>query len=274
MSTGLTFKGIHSSTFFLVMKSNNRQPLSNVTRYTQQVPGLHGVIDYGNDTYAETQKTVLLQYNYHLSMANLMEQAEKVAAWLYNDGEYHDLIFDDQPTRIFKAKVVSQIDVSPGNSLVGLSVTFVCNPPWPYVNGVLQTPEEIIWQTAVKDGNQYMQAFTAPGHMRFTNIGTLAAVPKIKLLNNIPAGLKLTYNGDSWQYDASLTNDGIIIDSANQTVTRASDGHNLYQNVNPTKDTYFYFAPGQVNIDVTATGLGAWPNNLIIIVEFTPQGVG
>lgn len=274
MSLGLTFKGIHSSTYHLVMKSSNRQALSSVTRYTKQVPGYTGLIDFGNDTYTEVQKVVTLQYNYHLSMPELIETTEKVTVWLYNDGEYHDLTFDDAPTRVYKAKVISQIDISPNNSLVGISVTFACNPPWPYLNGILQTPEEITWQTAAKDGNQYMQEFTTSGHMRFSNIGTLLATPKIKLLNNIPSGLKLTYSGDSWQYDASLANDGIIIDSSNQSVTRASDGHNLYQNVNPTKDTYFYFAPGQINIDITVTGLGTWPNNLIIIVEFTPQGVG
>lgn len=270
---GLSFKGVHSSTFKLVMKSNNRQPLSAVTRYTQQVPGFDGVIDFGNDTYTETQKTVLLQYNYHFSMAELMAQTEKVTAWLYNDGEYHDLVFDDQPTRVFKAKVISQVDLAPNNSLAAISVTFVCNPPWPYVGGVLLTPEEIIWMTAVQDGNQYYQEFTAAGHMRFLNIGNQPVKPKIKLIGNIPDGLNLAYNGAQWQYNAALQYDSIIIDCAAETVTRGSDGSTLASNVDQSKSAFFSFSPGQINIDVTASGLGNWPQSLVILAEFTPQEV-
>ena len=271
MRNGLTFKGIHSSTYDIVTKSVNRQLLPGVTRFTQQVPGMHGVIDYGNDTYGEKTISTLLQHNYNHKMSNLMEWAEQVVAWLYDDGEYHDLIFDDQPTRVYHAKIAANIDLSPDHSLAALQVVFTCNPPNPFVNGVELTPEEIIWNTAAKDGNQYMQEFTANGHMRFTNIGTLPVKPKITLLNNVPAGTAITYNGSTLTYTALSQYDSVIIDCESETVTRGSDGANLYSNIT---GSYFEFAPGQINLDIVATGIGVWPANLIVLVEFTPQEVG
>ena len=265
----LEYGEISGDTFGIYYMNESFTILPSQRKYSQTVPGKSGYIDFGIGGY-ETLTIKMDLYCFNTYDATLVGN---VAAWLSNiNGQPKKLALSKDPTKYYMAKVYTGLEFGGGTKLG--TVEFECNPPYAFIDGVLQTPEEITWQTAVKDGNQYMQAFTAPGHMRFTNIGTLLATPKIKLLNNIPAGLKLTYNGDSWQYDASLVNDGIIIDSASQTVTRASDGHNLYQNVNPTKDAYFYFAPGQVNIDVTATGLGAWPNNLIIIVEFTPQGVG
>jgi phage-related protein len=138
---------------------------------------------------------------------------------------------------------------------------------------VLQTPEEINWQTCLKDGNQYLQEFTAPGHMRFTNIGTLPVKPQIKLLGNITSGLNIAYNGMQWQYNAGLRYDSIVIDCVAETVTRGSDGANLMPYVDAEKDAFFNLQPGQINIDVTATGLGTWPQSLIVIVTFDPMGV-
>ena len=140
---------IYSDDLNIIVKSVNRQLFPNVTRFTQSIPGLDGVIDYGGDTYGLKTNKRIVQYNIitKYNMANLMEQSEKVGAWLYNDGLYHDLIFDDQPTRTYKAKMATKVDVAPG---AGFSVTFFCNPPWPYVNGVPLAPADILWTTAEK----------------------------------------------------------------------------------------------------------------------------
>lgn len=202
-------------------------------------------------------------------MPDLMNLLAQIEAWLFSDGEYHDLSLDYDPTRIYQAKVVSKFDASPSNPSISLQVTFVCNPPFPYLNGVLQTPEEVLWQTATKDGNQFMQEFTTSGHMRFTNIGTQPAKPKITLLNNVPAGLTLTYNGGTITNNVDLKYDSMIIDCSAETVTRGSDGANLLTNIS---GDYFTFQPGQINLDIAAA-VGAWPDNLIVLVEFAPLGV-
>lgn len=264
---GLTFKNIHSDTLNLIVKSVNRQLFPDVTRYTQSVPGLDGVIDYGGDTYGSKQIGVLLQYNHRHNMTNLMEQSEKIGAWLYNDGQYHDLIFDDQPTRVYKAKMATKVDLSPGD---GFSVSFVCNPPWPYVDGVPLTPADILWTTAEKEDNQFIQEFTESGYMRFVNQGSLPVKPIIKLTGNIPTGLTLAYGAAEWQYNAAIYNDGIVINCESETVTRMSDGENLLSNV---EGDFFELATGNIQLDLTATGLYVWPDSVTVLVDMTPQEV-
>lgn len=128
--------------------------------------------------------------------------------------------------------------------------------------------------TSKTDETRLMQNFTSSGHMRFSNVGTIAVKPKITLIGYIPSGLNLTYGTAQWQYNANLYYDSIIIDCAAETVLRGSDGATLMPYVDSTKDAFFEFQPGQINIDVTASGLGAWPQDLTIMVEFVPIVMG
>ncbi len=265
---GLNYKGISSKSFGLNMKSENRGLLPTVTRQTISVPKRMGVVDFENDTYGEKEITVLLSGIYNNSV-EAMQASEQISAWLYNDGKYHDLIFDDQPDRIYKAKIATKIDVAPSKS-VTIQVSFICNPPFPYVNGILLTPENIIWNNADLDGNQYYKSFDANSSIKLTVNGTTSVKPKIKLINYIQSGLKLAYNSTEWQFNDNIYYDGILIDCEAETVTKLSDGSNLYPFVNPLKDTYFELEVGQVEIAVTGV-TGAYPQNLIILIEF--QGV-
>ena len=185
--SGLNYKSITSKSFGLVMKSENRGLLPEITRQIITVPKRMGSVDFNNDTYNEKTITVSLQKTYK-SSAEAMAESELLSAWLYNDGNYHDLFFDDAPTRVYKAKVVAKVDITPYKT-VAIQVTFVCNPPFPYVNGILLTPEEILWTTADLDGNQYIQSFSADGLMRFVVSGNSNIKPKITLLNYIKSGL-------------------------------------------------------------------------------------
>lgn len=266
---GITFKGQSSTDYGFVMRSINRQLIPEVTRQTVQVTGLHGLVDFEKDTYGERQLSVVLQYIY-TNTAALMEHLEGVEVWLHNDGKYYDLTFDDQPGKVWKAKIVSRIDVSPNFKTTALQVNFVCNPPYPYVGEVLLTPENIIWNTAELDGFQWTQEFTSSGSMKFTNTGTAAAKPVIKLIGKFDE-ITLEYGDQTWHYTAPLVYDGIKIDCDGESVTRMSDGANLFSNVDVTADDYFSIDAGQAEIVITATGLGAFPDSLTVVVEF--QGV-
>jgi predicted phage tail component-like protein len=274
MNYGLSFKGLKSSAFGVSVKSDNRQVLSDVVRQTKFVPGL-GMVDFGNDTYNEKVMTVTMQYNYHNDSALLALQVEQVGGWLYNDGLYYDLIFDDQPNRKYKAKCVGKIDLAQGNSLGTLSVEFTCNPPYPCaLDNSPVSPADVqgrlLWDTMKLDGIQYLQDLSANDTIKFTVGGNLSVKPVIKLIGNIASGLTLTYGAYSWKYNAALLFDGIIIDCVAQTVTRMSDGANLFPNVDATYDDYFNLAIGQQSIAVVGV-VGAFPNDLTIAVEFTPQ---
>lgn len=271
MVNGITFKGIHSSKFGLIYKSDNRTALPNVTRFIKSVPSYEGTVDFCLDTYEERPLSVILQYNYKNDMTNLMDNIELIGGWLYNDGNYYDLIFDDQPNRKYKAKVVSQVDNKPGNSVTQLNVIFMCNSPHPFdLDNNPVSPADVqkrlLWDTATLDTNQYMQTFTSNGQMDFTVGGSLSVKPVIKLIGMIPSGLTLTCGAQSWKYTDTISYDGIRIDSTEETVTQMSDGASLFDHVDSANDDYFILAPGQQSISITGVS-----GEISLLVEFTPM---
>ena len=165
--------------------------------------------------------------------------------------------------------MATRLDNSPGS---GLSVTFICNPPFPYVNGVPLTPADILWNTTATENNQYLQEFAASGVMRFSNTGTFAVKPIIKLIGYIPYGTTLTYGSATWTYNSSIRYDSIIIDCLGETVKRGSDGVSLFDNVSSSSE-FFEFLPGQIEMELATVGLDVYPNSLTIAVEFMPQEV-
>jgi predicted phage tail component-like protein len=277
MNYGVTFKGLHSyNDFKLIMLSDNRQVLADVVRQTKFVPG-YGTVDFGNDTYNE--KAIRVNFTYiAASLMDLQTQMEQVGGWLYNDGLYHDLIFDDAPLRKYHAKVTGRIDLSQSRYLAKLSIEFVCNPPYPFaLDNSPVSPADVaarlLWDTALLSGTTYFQEFTADGNMKFTVGGTHTVKPVIFLIGYVPSGLQLTYITGGvtyyWKYNALEAWDTIVIDCDASTVKQGSDDANLYANVDGTKNTYFQLAAGQNSIAVAGVS-GVFPYNLSIGVQFTP----
>ncbi|MFT9056805.1 MAG: distal tail protein Dit [Ethanoligenens sp.] len=276
---GFTFKGQNSLDFGLYLKSDNRQLLPDVSRQTVQIPGRAGTIDFGIDTYAEKQITVELTLPYMHNMEDLMQNTSKIAAWLYDDGQYYDLIFDDQPDRKYQAKVASKLDNSPDQYLTVLTTVFICNPPFAFLlSNLPTTPEDATaraeWNTMQLDdaGLQYIQTLSADGDMRLTVGGTLPVACTIKLIGYIPAGLTLTYSGQTWGYTQLLEYDGIRSDTDAETSWRMSDDANLFGSVDYPNghDDYFILQPGQNTIHIAGVA-GAWPYCVTVAIEFAPM---
>lgn len=265
--------------FGLYLKSDNRQLLPDVARQTKQIPGRAGVVDFGVDTYGEKQITVELTFPYMHDMGILMQNTSKISGWLYDDGQYYDLVFDDQPDRKYRAKVASKLDNSPDQYLTVLTVVFTCNPPFAFLlSNLPTTPEDTAsraaWDTMQLDdaGLQYIQTLSADGDVRFTVGGSLPVACTIKLIGYIPPGLTLTYNGQTWKYNQLLAYDGIRNDTDAETSWRMSDDANLFGNVDFANgnDDYFILQPGQNTIHVAGVA-GAWPYSVTVAIEFSPM---
>lgn len=271
MYNTFSYGRIDSSTFGLTCDRETHSILPEQRKYVQEIPGLDGAVDFGIGGYSTRVMTVDVYFTG--DYADLRANREKIIAWLANsNGSPKELIFGNDPDRYYMAKIYAALDFknTPEHNIG--SIQFECNPPWQYQNGILLTPDEIAWNTQDNlEGVQWMKEFTAPDSLRLTNAGTLSVKPKIKLFNNIPSGLILTYGDNKWQYNAALQHDGILIDCAAETVTRMSDGVNLFLNVDQINDAFFQIKPGQAEITVTASDLGGWPDSLILTVEFTPQ---
>lgn len=277
MSVGVSFGGVSNDDLGLIYISDTRTILTDATRYTVQIPGLHGDVDFGMDTYAVKPLDVVLRSVW--SDADLRTQQSRIAQWIYTAGQYRDLIFADQPDRKYRAKVISKLDCPMDVGFTDFTISFIANPPFVYLLSNLPiTPEDAAaraaWDTAALDdlGLQYIQTFAADGDMRFTVGGHLPVACTIKLIGYIPSGLTLTYNGQTWKYNQLLAYDGIRNDSDAETSWRMSDDANLYDNVDYLngKDDYFILQPGQQTIHVAGVA-GMWPQNLTVCVEFAPM---
>ena len=279
MATPITvsFKGISSSAYALSTISVVRPIFPDVTRFTKSIPLYAGTYDYDMDTYGEKTITVVFRYNYSRDFANLQVQAEQISGWLYNDSNYYKLIFSDAPNRVLTAKVVSAVDMQTDYASGIISVSFLCNPPFPCdLNNNPVTPADIaarlLWDTALldDDGITYIQEFSSNGTMQFTNKGTLAVNPVIKLIGSFLSGVMLTYGTLKFQLDIAVNFDTVIIDCHAMTVTLLSSSISLFSSIDITNNSFFTIQPGQNTISVSGVA-GAFPNNLSVAITFTPM---
>jgi len=269
-----SYGGIESGTFNITGDFEAHSILPAQKKYVKEIPGMDGVVDFGIGGYDVRVITVPIYYDG--DYAELRTIREQIIAWLSNsNGAAKQLIFGNEPDRYYMAKCYAAIDFRNSNDRQIGEIQFECNPPWQYHSGVLLTPAEIVWNTQDGlDGTQWMKIFTVSGSIRLTNSGMQTVKPIIKLVGAIHSGLLLTCGIQSWQYDADLIYGGIMIDCNAETVTAMSDESNLFGNVNATKDDYFNLPSGQVEIGVTDVSLGAWPNDLTVIIDFNPIGAG
>jgi len=233
---------------------------------------MDGCVDFGIGGYGVRVMTDTIYFDGNYS--DLRANREAIVAWLANSaGAAKPLSYDDDPTKYYMAKIFTPLIFSNTNDRNIGTIQWECNPPWAYLNGVPLTPAQITWNNATNLGSEYIKDMAADGAFKFTILGTHNVLPKITLIGNIPSGLQLAYTAGGttyyWQYNAALQYDGILIDCAAQTVTRLSDGTNLYPNVNAAKAAYFSLVAGQAEIDIAGTG-GAWPLDVIMTVAFVP----
>jgi predicted phage tail component-like protein len=265
MKNGFTYNGIHSSQFNIVADRETHSILPEQRKYQVMVPGRDGVVDFGIGGYGT--RLISFDIYYEGDFVDLRYMTDQIAAWLASPkGEYRQLSFDDKPNRYYLAKLTSPTDFrNATNRRIG-ALTFECNPPWVFEDGIALTPDQVSWNTAELIGNEYIQAFASNGNMRFTLTGAIPVKPIIRLIGKVPSGTTLTYSDKTWIYTTEQTWDGIEIDCANETVTRMSDGANLYPYMS---GDFFEFSPGKIEISVEGN-FGNFPNNLTVVIEVIP----
>lgn len=124
---GFTFKNIHSSTFNIGVRSDDRSLIPELRKNEFVIPGRHGTIDYGLNTYEKRPITMGLGLLKNTNWEQLRSQARDIAKWLSGKGM---LIFDDEPDKAYDAAVYSYVGIEQIQSLpAGLAtVTFECQP--------------------------------------------------------------------------------------------------------------------------------------------------
>lgn len=121
---GFTFSNTHSSDLNIYALSINRTLAPELRRNEFVIPGMHGTLDYGMNTYEKRYIPVELNLIKN-SMQDLRLQAREVARWLSRESM---LIFDDEPDKAYQAKVYENIEIEQITTTGKSVVTFECQP--------------------------------------------------------------------------------------------------------------------------------------------------
>jgi len=121
---GFTFANTHSSVYNLFVKSDNRTISPSLRKNEFIIPGRHGTIDYGLNTYEKRYITMRLNL-VKQSLPQLRLQARDIAQWLAKEGS---LVFDDELNKAYQAKVYEQIDIEQIATRGISTVVFECQP--------------------------------------------------------------------------------------------------------------------------------------------------
>lgn len=122
---GFTFANKHSSELGVFMRSVNRTITPELRKNDFVIPGRHGTLDYGSNTY----DTRLIEVEVNLvrtSLQNLRQQARDVARWLSRDNAL--LVFDDEPDKAYQAKIYENIDIEQMVTSGISEIVFECQP--------------------------------------------------------------------------------------------------------------------------------------------------
>jgi predicted phage tail component-like protein len=261
-----SFNGILSSTFDIYCEQETHSILPVLRKYSQEIPGLDGEVDFGIGGYGT--RIIALHLYYKGTFKDLRENRENIIAWLAGDGTPKRLILGKEPDRYYMAKIYSEVNLENSSDRRIGTIEFECNPPWQYLlDGTLLTPEQIVYTNCDTDVNQFIKEFDSNGSLKLVNKGS-AVKPIIKLLGNIKSGITLTYGEQSFILNTDVICDGVIIDCQNETVKRLSNGDNLYSMVDDNNNDFFELASGNCELGLSMTGLGEYPQSVTMIVQF------
>lgn len=176
---GIRFKGKHSKDFKVYIKTKNL-PLIAQKRVSEEVVlGRDGSYKFEGG-YADksiTLNCILLENDLILKR----QKAREVAQWLSGEGE---LIFDYEPDKFYKAKVVNQIDNSIQYSADEFTVTFNVYPiaHSTYINEQVTLDDDVILYSdlLLSQLQNHFEVFDN-FYGTITNIGTYRALPLIEI---------------------------------------------------------------------------------------------
>lgn len=124
---GFTYNSKHSyNDYGIIAKSVNRPLLPNLIKKEVITSGKSGSWDFNSNQYENRIITVDIS-NIETSIENLRINARNLASWL-SQTSYKQLIFDDEPTKYYLAKVYSAVDFENIKRLGKGKITFECQP--------------------------------------------------------------------------------------------------------------------------------------------------
>lgn len=197
---GFTFAGVHSSEYGIKVLNILRSLSPGISSKTVKIPGRAGVYDMGVEVdELPIPIEVLFREVSHRAMR---EKIRSVAAWLRNQDQLGELIFDDEPDKFYQVRLIDKTELEEIARSGRGTITFHASDPLAY---------------AVED-----DVFTSlTNEITFQRKGTAPSRPVIQITgvsNGVQSGFQLQLNDQVLNYTGALnTGETLVIDSYYQT---------------------------------------------------------
>lgn len=124
---GFTFRNTHSSAFNIGARSIDRSLIPELRKNEFIIPGRHGTIDFGLNTYEKRIIQIEIGLVKNGKWEDLRASARDLAKWLSGKGR---LIFDDEPDKSYDASVYEYVGIDQINLLPAgaITINFECQP--------------------------------------------------------------------------------------------------------------------------------------------------
>lgn len=269
MDTGIRFKGIHSEDIGVLVRTKNRPILPEEKQRTIESNAIDGIIDLSQTDYQEHpfyqerifQSDILVTGK---DIYDLQKRVSKAAAWLMGSG---DLIYDDMPYVIWKARVISGVDFAPqiyGTQAV-LSVSFQvdtwseCKYSTEELDDMPLDSEILLDSDIQLDMSEYFQYPLTAGRntITVTNLGTVYVQPVLRFTGQSDY-LVITCRDDTLTYSQPFS--ALNIDCKAQSVTENDVVKTQY-----ASGTFPELAAGETTMTIKATG------DIDLFIFYTPR---
>lgn len=165
VTTGFTFRGVHSSEFGIICDPQSRQLIPERRRNLLVVPGRSGSVRQDDGTYEDRTEQFTCYYIPGPG-ENVSLKAREIAAWLAEDGI---LSFDNEPEKMYDAFFTGSPTLAKHLKYGEFKLTFTYSPPFAY------TAQQSLTQniTSNNDTMQILVDGTAPTPCRIIirNVG-------------------------------------------------------------------------------------------------------
>lgn len=120
------YKKIKSSQFKIVSNTKNRPLLPPMKSRQMEIPGMHGVHDFGSNTYGNRKIPVHISY-IGTDYNELKMRSREIAVWLTST-KYEPLVFEDEIDKYYLARIYDETLLNVFFCIGEADIIFECKP--------------------------------------------------------------------------------------------------------------------------------------------------
>jgi len=208
---GLTFNGVRSDSFGLIMKTVQRSAGAPVRQKEIVIPGRDGTFVFPYKK--RNTKTHIARFTYTATnMTDIRRKERQIGAWLSAQEAY--LIFDDEPDVAYLATAYSEITPTEDYLTREIEIEFVCQP-----FGIAKKETEIS-ETVT---GSYQKVIQYEGTRKIGFGSQMGAYFNVEISGSFTS-LNIKLNDTTISFETPLASGIIVIDNVNGKITK--DGTN------------------------------------------------